>query len=38
MGQRQEGSQICRFHVDCEIGMPVRMGYIQAKFVVTSAR
>ena len=34
---RQEGSQICMFHVDCEIGMPVRIGYIQAKFVMTRA-
>ena len=35
---RQLGSQICMFHVDCEIGMPVRIGYIHAKFVITSAR
>ena len=34
---RQEGSQICMFHVDCEIGMPVKIGYIHAKFVITSA-
>ena len=34
---RQLGSQICMFHVDCEIGMPVRIGYIHAKFVMTSA-
>lgn len=33
----QDGSQICMFHVDWEIGMPVRIGYIQAKFVSTSA-
>ena len=35
--QRQDGSQICMFHVDCDIGMPVRIGYIQAKLVITSA-
>ena len=34
---RQLGSQICMFHVDCEIGMPVRIGYIHAKFVITRA-
>ena len=34
---RQDGSQICMFHVDCEIGMPVKIGYIHAKFVSTSA-
>jgi hypothetical protein len=34
---RQLGSQICRCQVDCEIGMPVRIGYIHAKFVSTSA-
>jgi hypothetical protein len=34
---RQLGSQICMFHVDGEIGMPVRIGYIHAKFVMTSA-
>lgn len=34
---RQEGSQICMFQVACEIGMPVKMGYIHAKFVMTSA-
>jgi hypothetical protein len=34
---RQLGSQICMFHVDWEIGMPVRIGYIHAKFVMTSA-
>ena len=27
---RQLGSQISRFHVACEIGTPVRIGYIQA--------
>jgi hypothetical protein len=36
-GYRQEGSQICMFHVDWEIGMPVRIGYIHAKFVMTRA-
>ena len=36
-GYRQLGSQISRFHVDCEIGRPVRIGYIQAKFVITRA-
>ena len=34
---RQLGSQISMFHVDCEIGMPVRIGYIQAKLVIISA-
>ena len=34
---RQLGSQISMFHVDCEIGRPVRIGYIHAKFVMTSA-
>jgi hypothetical protein len=34
---RQLGSQISRFQVDCEIGKPVRMGYIHAKFVITKA-
>ena len=36
-GYRQLGSQICMFHVACEIGIPVRIGYIHAKFVITSA-
>jgi hypothetical protein len=36
-GYRQLGSQICMFHVACEIGSPVRIGYIQAKFVMTAA-
>ena len=36
-GYRQLGSQISRFHVVCEIGMPVRIGYNQAKFVITRA-
>jgi hypothetical protein len=36
-GYRQLGSQISRFHVDCEIGKPVRIGYIHAKFVITKA-
>ena len=36
-GYRQLGSQISRFHVDCEIGTPVRIGYSQAKFVITRA-
>ena len=35
--QRQLGSQISMFHVDCEIGMPVRTGYSHAKLVITSA-
>ena len=35
--QLHEGSQICMFQVACEIGMPVRIGYIHAKFVSTSA-
>ncbi len=34
---RQLGSQISMFHVDCEIGMPVRIGYIHAKLVITRA-
>lgn len=34
----QLGSQICMFHVACEIGMPVRTGNSQTKFVITSAR
>ena len=37
LNQRQLGSQICMFHVDCEIGRPVRIGYIHVKFVITSA-
>ena len=35
--QRQLGSQISMFQVPFEMGMPVRMGYIHAKFVITSA-
>ncbi len=34
---RQLGSQISMFQVDCEIGIPVRIGYIQAKLVITTA-
>ena len=34
---RQLGSQISMFQVDCEIGMPVRIGYIHAKLVMTTA-
>ena len=34
---RQLGSQISRFQVDCEIGIPVRTGYSHAKFAITSA-
>jgi hypothetical protein len=33
----QLGSMISRFQVPWEIGSPVRIGYIQAKFVMTSA-
>src|SRR5881628_742376 len=36
-GQRQLGSQICMCQVDCEIGRPVRIGYIHAKLVITAA-
>jgi arginine deiminase len=35
---RQLGSQISISQVACDIGMPVRIGYSQAKFVMTSAR
>jgi hypothetical protein len=34
---RQLGSQISMFQVCCEIGIPVRTGNSQAKFVTTSA-
>lgn len=34
---RQLGNQICICQVVCEIGSPVRIGYSQAKFVITSA-
>lgn len=36
--QRQLGSHICRFQVFGEIGMPVRIGNSQAKFVMANAR
>ena len=35
--QLQLGNQICRFQVVWEIGKPVRIGYIHAKLVITSA-
>jgi hypothetical protein len=35
---RQLGSQICMFHVACEIGMPVSTGNSHTKFVITTAR